>query len=334
MMTHFLCGALLSIGLATGAENLPTKPLRCELVSLPGAEISFLIDGVERLTWHGGSDVPRPFFFPLIGPSGEPLTRMGHPGAPDHDHHRSIWFAHHDIEGHSFWTEETEARIRQKQWLAMESGEEEARLGTLLGWYDPEGIELLEQELVVAVRPLPEGEMTVELQSTWRLPEGRESTRLEKTNFGLLAVRMAASISARFGAGRLLDSEGREGEKAIFGQQAVWMDYSGPVAVGQGEERHWVEEGVAFLDHPQNPRYPTHWHVRDDGWMGASYCFADGETITPEKPLVLRYLLYVHNGRDASAAITKENEAFAARPGFIVAPGSASHVKFEISRAK
>jgi len=334
MLARFLTVPILFISVATGADVFPAKPPRCEVVPLPEAKISILIDGVERLAWHGGSDVARPFFFPLTGPSGEPLTRMGHPGAPDHDHHRSVWFAHNDVEGHNFWAEGTKTQIRQKQWLAMESGEDEARLATLLGWYDPTGGELLEQELVIAVRPLPEGEMIMELQSTWRVPAGRESTTLEKTNFGLLAVRMAASISARFGGGRLLDSEGREGEKAIFGQRAAWIDYSGPVASGQGEERHWVEEGIAFLDHPQNPRYPTYWHVRDDGWMGASYCFAEGQTIKPEEPLVLRYMLYVHNGKDAFEAIAKQSETFVSQPRFVLVPGAESHVKFAIARAK
>jgi hypothetical protein len=71
-----------------------TKSPRCQVVPLPGKQVAIGIDGRECLRWHGGDGAPRPFFFPLIGPSGLPLTRMGHPGAPNHDHHRSIWFAH------------------------------------------------------------------------------------------------------------------------------------------------------------------------------------------------------------------------------------------------
>ena len=46
------------------------------------------------------------------------LTRMGHPGAPDHDHHQSIWFAHHKVMGIDFWGNASGAVIRQLQWLA------------------------------------------------------------------------------------------------------------------------------------------------------------------------------------------------------------------------
>ena len=58
---------------------------RCEVVPLPDHQAAFRIDGAERLRWHFGPSYPRPFFFPLIGPSGTPLTRMGHPGDPGHD---------------------------------------------------------------------------------------------------------------------------------------------------------------------------------------------------------------------------------------------------------
>ena len=37
-------------------------------------------------------------------PSGATLTRIGHPGAENHDHHRSVWFAHHKVNGLDFWS--------------------------------------------------------------------------------------------------------------------------------------------------------------------------------------------------------------------------------------
>jgi hypothetical protein len=85
--------------------------------------VSFQIDGVEKLRWHYGNEYPRPFFFPFNGPSGVSLTRMGHPGASNHDHHRSIWFAHHDVNGVDFWSDNTESRIRQKQGFFLVPGE-------------------------------------------------------------------------------------------------------------------------------------------------------------------------------------------------------------------
>ena len=63
---------------------------RCELLPLAEHQVSMRIDGVEKTRWHFGSEYPRPFFYPLNGPSGVSLTRMGHPGAHNHEHHRSV----------------------------------------------------------------------------------------------------------------------------------------------------------------------------------------------------------------------------------------------------
>jgi hypothetical protein len=62
-----------------------------QVVPQPDDQLSFQVEGAERVRWHFGGRYPRPFFFPLAGPSGRTLTRMGHPAAPDHDHHRSLW---------------------------------------------------------------------------------------------------------------------------------------------------------------------------------------------------------------------------------------------------
>jgi Methane oxygenase PmoA len=108
----------------------------CQVVPQADHQTSFTIDGVERLRWHFGPNYPRPFFYPLVGPSGGSLTRMGHPGAPDHDHHRSIWFAHEKVLGINFWGDNTPARVKQKEWLVYQDHDDEAIMAVSLGWYD------------------------------------------------------------------------------------------------------------------------------------------------------------------------------------------------------
>lgn len=303
----------------------------CRVVPQANHEVSFLVDGEERLRWHYGTQYPRPFFFPLIGPAGSPLTRMGHPGASNHDHHRSIWFAHHDVNGFDFWSDNAGTRIRQKQWLAYEDGDDEAVMACSIGWHEADGgRELMEQELVASVRPAPEGGTFVEFQSTFRVPKG-ETVELNRTNFGFLAVRVAKSISGHFGGGRIFSSKGTEGEKSIFGNEARWMDYAGPVPVrdGGGTEVN----GITFYDHPSNPSYPSRWHVREDGWMGASVCRTKAIEISEGKPLVLRYLLHSRAGKiDVAAADTVAGE-FAKRPGFVVSKSTEQHRQYVVRRA-
>jgi hypothetical protein len=307
---------------------------RCQIEPLPDYQASFQIDGRERLRWHFGSHYPRPFFYPLVGPSGSPLTRMGHPGDAGHDHHRSIWFAHHDVAGQSFWADNSKTQVRQKRWLAYQDGDAEAAMAVLVGWYDAQGKELLEQELIAAVSGIGDGhllpgETLVELQSTFR--PAAAAIELGKTNFGFLAVRMAKNIAAYFGGGQITDSESRQGEPAIFGRAATWMDYSGPVP-GDRTTAAAKIEGITYFDHPANAGHPAKWHVREDGWMGAGVCLDTARTIRKEEPLVLRYLLHAHAGAIDAKRATALAAEFGHRPAFKVEPAKVKHIGFAIRR--
>lgn len=323
------------VGLVCATQLCAQEVPRCEVIPEIG-KASFRIDGVEKTCWVFGAsaDYPRPFFYPLSGPSGQTLTRMGHPGAPDHDHHQSVWFAHHDVEGESFWANGKGTTIRQKQWLAYEDGDDAAQMACLIGWYGKAGIELLELELIVALLPAEEGQYELEIQSTFKPGTGREATQLGKTNFGFLAVRVAKSVAERFGGGRLTDSEGRETEKDIFGKQAKWMDYSGWVYAHSKStgKRVATAEGITFMEHPDNLSYPTQWHVRADGWMGASPGMEQAITVTKEEPLQLRYSLFVHSGACDEDLVNTRYEAFSKRPAFEVIASPEPHIRHTIRR--
>jgi len=298
-------------------------------VPLPGEQVSFVLDGIERLRWHFGASYLRPFFYPLVGPSGSTLTRMGHPGAPNHDHHRSIWFGHAKVVGIDFWSEQTQARIRQKEWLLYQDGDEEAAMAVSLGWFDGhDPAPLVEQELVAAVRPGPDGELFLELQSTFR-PQA-ESLEFGQTNFGFLAVRVAKNLSAYFGGGQLRNSEGAVGEPEIFGKPARWMDYSGPVPSGAGQGI--TDEGITYFDHPDNVGFPTTWHVREDGWMGAAICLKQPRSTTRSSPLVLRYLLHAHRGAADSQRADQISRQFSSLRRYEIVKPSVKHTHRVVQR--
>jgi hypothetical protein len=296
---------------------------RCQVLPWADHQTAVLIDGRECTRWHFGPRYPGPFFYPILGPSGSSLTRMGHPGAPNHDHHRSVWFAHNKVLGIDFWGYNSQAQIRQLHWLAYEDGDEEAILATRLHWHDGhDPAYLLEQDLIAAFRPLEDGEWAMELQSTFT-PKA-ESLEFGQTNFGFLAVRVAKNISEYFGGGKLTSSQGQTGEPAIFGTRAQWMDYSGPVpAKNPNGEHAWA--GITYFDHPQNPGYPTHWHVREDGWLGASVGMKTPINTTRDMPLVLRYLLHIHAGSVEKTRADKLAQAFAEHPGYVVEKGAKKH---------
>lgn len=312
---------------------MPYQFPRCQILPLPDQQAAVLIDGSERLRWHFGKQYPRPFFYPLNGPRGSSLTRMGHPGAENHDHHRSAWFAHHKVLGISFWSDSTDARIEQLNWYVYEDRDDAAIMAMRLGWYDGHDPQpLLTQEVIARIAPAPVtwggvakgvGETLLDVHTKF-VPTA-DSLEFQQTNFGFFAVRVAKNLSEHFGGGKLTDSHGRVGEKAIFGKTAAWMDYSGPVPPANVEERANAEppwEGITYFDHPSNADHPTHWHVRSDGWMGASACFAKSRVTTKEQPLSLRYRLHVHNGPvDAERAKLVQAD-FAKQPALTVQPGT------------
>lgn len=261
---------------------------------------------------------------------------MGHPGAPNHDHHRSVWFAHAKVLGIDFWSDNSPAFIRQQQWLAMSDGEDECGLAVKLGWYDGHDPQpLMEQQLVVFLRPSQEQQSQapedyeIETQSTFK--PIAESLELQQTNFGFFAVRVAKSISAYFGGGEITGSDGQKGEPALFGRPNRWMDYTGPLEPGDGPYQSG-DGGITYFDHPENISYPSNWHVREDGWMGASVSRDGAITINRDEPLTLRYLLHVRSGPLDVKQANEVAEKFAARPGARVVKSAKMHTHYEIQR--
>jgi hypothetical protein len=199
-------------------------------------------------------------------------------------------------------------------------------MAVLLEWcdgHDPQS--LLEQELVAALRPGNDGQLEFEVQFSLR-PHA-ETLEFGQTNFGFLAVRVAKNISAYFGGGQLVNSQGRQGESEIFANTARWVDYSGPVPGGS-----W--EGITYIDHPANPRHPARWHVREDGWMGASPCMDEPLLTTRDTPLTLRFLLHIHRGRLQPDLANAVAARFADRPRFHLLTSERKHTQYEVARAE
>jgi hypothetical protein len=279
------------------ARQMQPKPApRMQAVPQPYDQVSFQYDAKELARFHFGSTLKRPFVFPLIGPSGRTLTRMGHPHDPiTHSHHNSVWIAHNDVNGVSFWadTGKNTGRIVHQRVEKLTDGDTEASVASLNHWIDATTKKtLLIERRKTTVQVLGNGEwlLILDLQfETSRDREGAGPITLGKTPFGMIGVRMAKSIGVNDGGGTIRNSAGKVNEKEIFWKPAKWVDYFGPI---EGEKA----EGITLFDHPSNPNHPSVFHVRNDGWMGASLTFAEARKIEPGKALRLRYGLYVHGG--------------------------------------
>src|SRR6185503_6774210 len=169
-------------------------------------------------------------------------------------------------------------------------------------WNDGSGKTLILEDRRLTVTTLEGKEWLLTIDLSLAAP--KEPVTLGKTPFGTIGVRMAKTIGVHDGGGLIRNSEGGKNEKEVFWKRARWVDYSGPITPT-------ASEGITLLDHPANPSHPTYFHVRDDGWMGASLTFEGPLTIEPGKPLVLRYGLYVHAGVPEVEKIEKVWKEFA-----------------------
>jgi Family of unknown function (DUF6807) len=282
-------------------EPLP----RVEAIPLQSEGVSFRVAGEEVVRYNAGWDMHRPYLFPVLGPTGRMVTRMGHPHDPaGHRHHYSVWVAHHDVSGVDFWSDEPRAgRQVHRNTLALEDGRTSAAARVAVDWVGPDGAVLLTEERTYRLTPLADKERLIEVHL--RLTPARTEVAFGATSFGLVAVRVAKTMTVADGGGQIVSSEGAFGEEAIFWQPAHWVDYSGPVARG-------IWEGLTLLSHPANLGHPPDWHVRSDGWMGPCLSREKPVRLDAEQSLELRYALYVHQGRANEVTQAAQYEAFAA----------------------
>lgn len=291
----------------TSPAVLPTaKPVpRMQAVPQPRDGIAFEHDGRELVRLHHGADLRRPFLYPLVGPSGVSLTRLGHPHDPvSHSHHNSVWMSHAKANDIDFWGDKG-GRITDTVVTRLTDGDDAAAAEITAVWRGPDGTNVCRERRTVTVVPLADHEWLLVIDTALE-PAGAKLT-FGDTPFGLIGVRMRKSIGVKDGGGTIRNSEGAVDEAGCFRKPARWVDYSGPATTD-------AVEGVTLFDHPGNPGHPVAFHVRDDGWMGA--CLSHGRPleITAAEKLRLRYGLWVHAGLPPPETIEARWREFADRP--------------------
>jgi len=277
------------------------------------------IDG-KLFTEYVFTGAPHVYFYPLIGPGGARMTRdwpmQNTPGEEhDHPHHRSLWYAHGAVNGVDFWAESasfgtgkshTTGQIQHDKFLEVKGGEQSGVIRDQLKWVAPDGTVPLTSVQTFRVYQRPDSERLFDFEVA--LTAGSQDVIMGDTKEGSMAMRLAESMrleqpKKQPGQGHIVDDQGdRDG--TVWGKHASWVDYSGPV--------NGKVLGVAFFDHPQNPRHPTRWHARDYGLFAANpFCEhemdktkAAGEgdfKIPAGQTATFRYRILIHEG-DADQA--------------------------------
>jgi len=121
---------------------------------------------------------------------------------------------------------------------------------------------------------------------------------IRKTNHSLFSARMAADLSVKNG-GTMINAEGLKSEKDTFGKGSPWIDFYG--------NRGSITEGLAIMQHPSNPWYPSPWFTRDYGFMSPTPMYWPENNVDTQMKkgttLLLRYRVLVHAGTNTDADI-------------------------------
>jgi hypothetical protein len=235
----------------------------------------------------------------------------------DHIHHKGLYTAQGEVNGVDNWGE------GEGHGSQVHGGFDEVFKGSVAGgfserleWTDENMKPNMAEGRRVTIYNTPLGLRIIDYEVTLSAEFG-DVTLGDTKEGGLLSVRVATSMDAvRPDGGTILNAFGGIGQAETWGKRAPWCDYSGPV---QGR---WC--GICMMDHPDNPRHPTYWHVRDYGLMTAN-CFGVHDfTADPENrqdlliaaggSLTWRYRAIVHAGRGEHAQLTRCYHDFANPP--------------------
>lgn len=234
-----------------------------------------------------------PVLYPVHVPGVGRVVR-GHPmethegEATDHPHHRSLWLAHGDVDGHDFW-HDPNCRVQLVSEDVLLTDCEEVQIRWKAEWKVGEEV-VLEEDRTMRFTAT-EDNARIEFDITLAPPAG--SVTFGDTKEGFFAIRLAPSLKVEGGSmarGRLGNQEGLAG-RAVWGKRSAQVFAEGPI------EGRLVR--VSLSDDPRNVRFPTWWHARTYGLVTANpfgtRAFEGVEapegsmTITAEQPLRLRY---------------------------------------------
>ena len=295
-------------------------------------QVDVAIGGKPFTTYYLDETVAKPYLMPLRSAQGTIVTRgypVGNkvPPGSEHDrsfepHQRPLYFAHGNIDGLDFWGEEVFAKYFNDhgkqayghmalQKIDEAKGGESGVIKAEFSLLGPSGRVIGEETQAFTFRG-DDHTRIIDCEFTVRATHGPLTFGDSKE--GTFGIRVAKELNSP--PSRMVNSLGAEGEKAIWGKPADWVNYDGKV---EGED-----VGIAVLDHPKSFHHPTTWHARGYGLFAANPfglrdftrdANQDGSWTIPEhKSLTFRYRVIIHHGDYREAHIAEAYQKYAAEP--------------------
>ena len=328
-LTHLARLAALSLSLVLPTIHPYQALAEGFTIACEDRQVTIEYDGQLVSRYHFRDvDARKPYFWPVIGPTGKSMTRAFPMETVkgeqhDHPHHRGVWFGHQGVGGTDCWLEVASKNYegeKQKEFLAslgtiehtafteISANTTQAVIRSNNDYLDSSGKKLMADARTM-IFSMSNGQLVLDFDITLMGKYG--DVELQDMKDAGLNVRVPTSMSLTDGEGHIVNSVG-DLDGDTWSKSADWVDYHGPV---NGELL-----GVAFLNHPSSFRHPTRWHVRDYGLFTANafgpksldpsadsgtFTLKDGETVQ------LRHRIMFHTGDDKAAGIAEAYQDYA-----------------------
>ncbi len=280
--------------------------------------------GKDPFFTYNYKNAAKPYLYPVYGPDSQLMVRNFpmkdlKDEEHDHPHQKAFWFTHGAVNGVDYWTEgEQKGRIVHQNFSKIKCSGNTGIIASHNYWIKPDRktVQLKDER---AIRFFGT-EQKRYLDLYVRLTAIAADAVLGDTKEGTFGIRLAETMRVKGGLnkGHIINADGLK-DNETWGKRSFWVDYYGPV--------NDQIMGVAIFDHPQNPRYPTWWHVRDYGLFAANpFGIHDFEpkTATGEKTpvdagklvlkqdesLVFQYRVILHKGNHEEGAIAEEYKKY------------------------
>jgi hypothetical protein len=218
-------------------------------------------------------------------------------------HHTSLFFGCDMVNGGNYWQEGLErGRIISVNAQIIKQGGDSVVITDECIWSRPGALSPVKDTRKFIITAPSESLTQIDVEITMEM---LMDVVIKKTNHSLFSARMAADLAVTNG-GTMINSEGAKSEKETFGKSSPWIDFYG--------KRGNAVEGLAILQHPSNPWYPSPWFTRDYGFMSPTPMYWPGNDIATSMKkgttLVLRYRVLVHSGTNLDADISGQFEKY------------------------
>jgi hypothetical protein len=216
----------------------------------------------------------------------------------EYPHHSSLFFSCDMVNGGNYWQDVLDRGRLVSQGPVLETATgNQIVIRDACDWTRPDAPQpLRDMRRIVISAPSP-GMRQLAFDITL---EALEDVTIQKTNHSLFSARMDPDLTPSCG-GKMINADGDLGEKATFGKASPWL-----ACFGARDGK--TTEGLAILQHPQNPGYPTPWFTRDYGFLSPSPMFwpANGKETRMAKGEKIRlcYRVLVFSGSPESAGIS------------------------------